>query len=274
MITNEHQELLRKAVATNEKEKIKSTFRKVLKEEFGAINGLNPVAQEYVGELAKLIVVPSKIEVNISQNEEPEEKQASNGGLQHLLVSLIALVGVSVIGDKFGMEWGICLSVVLAILAFFFVKKGAGKNVPNVVEQPKASVVETYDENVLIELVDNLSKEVKGLVRELVDLNTNESTTVQLPLHECYPNILKWLQMVYADALDFDEESKKYLLKRIVSIAHSCYYDVVSFNGSNEELFKNEVGYNIDAEEMFSPAIIYNKTGKVILPGKIYIPSK
>ena len=33
MITKEHQELLRKAVATNEKEKIKSTFRKVLKEE-------------------------------------------------------------------------------------------------------------------------------------------------------------------------------------------------------------------------------------------------
>lgn len=274
MITNEHQELLRKAVATNEKENIKSTFRKVLKEEFGAINGLNPVAQEYLGELAKLIVVPSKIEVNISQDEEPEEKQASKGGLLHLLVSLIALFGVSVIGDKFGMEWGICLSVVLAILAFFFVKKGAGKKTPNAVEQPKASVVEAYDENALIELVDNLSKEVKGLVRELVDLNTNESTTVQLPLHECYPNILKWLQMVYADALDFDEKARKYLLIRIVKIASSCYYDVVSYNGCNEELFEKETINSIDAEEMFSPAVIYNKTGKVILPGKIFVPSK
>lgn len=218
MITNEHQELLRKVVATNEKEKIKSTFRKVLKEEFGAINGLNPVAQEYLGELAKLIVVPSKIEVNISQNEEPEEKQASNGGLQHLLVSLIALVGVSVIGDKFGMEWGICLSVVLAILAFFFVKKGAGKKTPNAVEQPKASVVETYDENELIELVANLGNEMKGLLRELVDFNTDKNTTVQQPLHECYPDILQWFQMVYADALFFDEKSRDYLLKRIVNI--------------------------------------------------------
>lgn len=274
MITNEHQELLRKAVATNEKEKIKSTFRKVLKEEFGAINGLNPVAQEYLGELAKLIVVPSKIEVNISQNEEPEEKQASNSGLLHLLVSLIALVGVSVIGDKFGMEWGICLSVVLAILAFFFVKKVTEKNVPNVVEQPKASVVETYDEDALIELADNLCKEVKGLVRELVDLNTDENTTVQLPLHECYPNILKWLQMVYVDAMDFDEKARKYLLIRIVKIASSCYYDVVSYNGCNEDLFEKEIVNNIDAEEMFSPAVIYNKTGKVVLPGKIFVPSK
>lgn len=274
MITNEHQELLRKAVATNEKEKIKSTFRKVLKEEFGAINGLTPVAQEYLGELAKLIVVPSKIEVNISQNEEPEEKQASNGGLKHLLLSLIALVGVSVIGDKFGMEWGICLSVVFAILAFFFVKKGAGKKATNVVEQPKFSVVETYDENALIELVDNLGNEMKGLVRDFVDLNTDKSTAVQIPLHECYPNILEWLQMVYADAIDFDEESRNYLLKRIVNIAHSVYYDVVVYNDSNANFFEREIYSKLDSVRMYSPAIIYNKTGKVVLPGKIFVPSK
>lgn len=271
MITNEHQELLRKAVATNEKEKIKSTFRKVLKEEFGAINGLNPVAQEYLGELAKLIVVPSKIEVNISQNEEPEEKQDSNGGLQHLLVSLIALVGVSVIGDKFGMEWGIGLSVVLAILAFFFVKKGTGKKTLDVVEQPKASVVEAYDENALIELVDNLCKEVKGLVHEL---KTGIDIPVKLPLHECYPNLLMWLQKVYTDALDFDGEARKYLLKRIVNIAYENYYDVVEYNGDNENLFEKETDSELDAVEMNSPAVIYNKTGKVILPGKIFVPSK
>lgn len=271
MITNEHQELLRKAVATNEKEKIESTFRKVLKEEFGAINGLNPVAQEYLGELAKLIVVPSKIEVNISQNEESEEKQASNGGLQHLLVSLIALVGVSVIGDKFGMEWGIGLSVVLAILAFFFVKKGAEKKVPNVVEQPKASVVEAYDENALIELVDKLSKEVKGLVREL---KTGIDMPVKLPLHECYPDLLEWLQKVYADALEFDEDIRGYLLKRIVNIAYTNYYNVVEYNGDNEKLFEKEIDRKLHSVTMISPAIIYDKTGKVILPGKIFVPSK
>lgn len=44
MITQEHQELLRKAVATNEKETVCSAFQKVLKEEFGAIRGLNQVA--------------------------------------------------------------------------------------------------------------------------------------------------------------------------------------------------------------------------------------
>ena len=270
MITNEHQELLRKAVATNEKEKIKSTFRKVLKEEFGATNGLNPVAQEYLGELAKLIVVPSKIEVNISQNEEPEEKQASNSGLLHLLVSLIALVGVSVIGDKFGMEWGVGLSVVLAILAFFLVKQGAEKKTPNVVEQPKASVVEAY-ENELIELVDNLRKEVKGLVREV---KTDINEPVKLPLHECYPIILRWLQMVYADAMDFDEKARNYLLPRIVNVADNVYYDVVAYNGENENLFEQETVCELNTVKMYSPSIIYSKTGKVVITGKIFIPSK
>lgn len=57
MITQEHQELLRKAVATNEKETVKSVFQKVLKEEFGAIRGLNQVAQDYLNDLTKLTIL-------------------------------------------------------------------------------------------------------------------------------------------------------------------------------------------------------------------------
>ena len=169
------------------------------------------------------------------------------------------------------MEWGIWLSVVLAILAFYFVKKGTGKKTPDVVEQPKASVVEAYDENALIELVDNLCKEVKGLVHEL---KIGIDIPVKLPLHECYPNLLMWLQKVYTDALDFDGEARKYLLKRIVNIAYENYYDVVEYNGDNENLFEKETDSELDAVEMNSPAVIYNKTGKVILPGKIFVPSK
>lgn len=272
MITKEHQDLLRKAVATNEGEKINSAFQKVLKEEFRAIQGLNQVAQDYLCELAKLIVVPFKTEVSISQDEDSVENPKRGEGLKSMMASLIALVGVSVIADECGKLWGIGISIVLAVLAFLVAKKSAAKKVSNEIIQPKFSMVKTYDVNALIELAENLVKETKGLVSELLDLNT-DNTVVQLPLHECYINILTWLQMVYADSLDFDEESKKYLLKRIVNIAHSCYYDVVSYDGTNDCLFEKEKGYNIDAEEMYYPAIIYNKTGKVILPGKIYTPS-
>lgn len=274
MITQEHQELLRKAVATNEKETVNSVFQKVLKEEFGAIRGLNQVAQDYLNDLSKLIIIPSETEVKISQNKGIGETRTSSVGLLHLLISLIVLVVVAAIGSKFGLVWGICLSVIIAVFVFFFAKKNASKKVSYVSDLPKFTVLEIYNADEVIELAGNIMKKMKGLVEEMVDFEPKINSSVQLPLHECYPNILKWLQMVYSDALDFDEEARMYLLKRIVSIAHSCYYDVVNYNGSNENLFEKETGYNIDVVEMFSPTIIYNKTGKVILSGKIYIPSK
>lgn len=74
--------------------------------------------------------------------------------------------------------------------------------------------------------------------------------------------------------MDFDGEARKYLLKRIVNIAYANYYDVVEYNGDNENLFEKETDSELDAVKMNSPAVIYNKTGKVILPGKIFVPSK
>ena len=90
------------------------------------------------------------------------------------------------------------------------------------------------------------------------------------PLYECYPNVLKWLQMVYADAQDFSKPEKDYLLTRIKKIANSCYYNVKSSGdmGGFERvtILKNK------APELFSPSIIDNRTGIVVVPGKIYLP--
>lgn len=274
MITQEHQELLRKAVATNEKETVCSAFQKVLKEEFGAIRGLNQVAQDYLCDLAKQIVIPSKTEVEISQDDEPKEEQSVNMGLLHFMFSLVALVGVSVVGAKVGLVWGVCLAIVVSVLAFFLAKKYVKKNVQNMVSHPKVLARETYGENTLMELSNGIVKAMKGLVDELVDIESDSSTTRFLPLHECYPDILKWLQMVYAAALDFDEEAKAYLLKRIVIIANYNSYDVVEYNGDNDNLFEKDTDCELDYVKMHSPAIIYNKTGKVVLPGKIFVPSK
>ena len=274
MITQEHQELLRKAVATNEKETVCSAFQKVVKEEFGAIRGLNQVAQDYLCDLSKQIVIPSKTEVEISQDEEPKEEQSVNIGLLHFMFSLVALVGVSVVGAKVGLVWGICLAIIVSVLAFFMAKKCVKKKEQNVFSQPKASVREFYNEDTLTELANGIVKAMKGLANELVDMRPVGGAAIKLPLHECYPDILKWFQMVYADALDFDEEAKKYLLKRIVIITHPNSYDVVVYNGDNEDLFEKEKDNDLDSVKMYSPAIIYNKTGKVVLPGKIFVPSK
>lgn len=92
----------------------------------------------------------------------------------------------------------------------------------------------------------------------------------KLPLHECYPNVLKWFRKAYADAQDFSKEEKDYLTKRIKNILYANYYDLKDSGKIN--VFERKVDSDIKAPVLKSPAIINNKTGDVVLPGKIFIP--
>lgn len=91
------------------------------------------------------------------------------------------------------------------------------------------------------------------------------------PLHVDYPNVLKWLQMVYADARFFSKPEKDYLLKRIKNIAYSIYYDVK--DSGDLEVFAKEVRADFKAPKQYFPAIIDRRTGEVVESGKIFIPS-
>lgn len=93
----------------------------------------------------------------------------------------------------------------------------------------------------------------------------------KLPLHEDYPNVLKWFRKAYADAQNFSKEEKDYLTKRIKNILYANYYDLKDSGEIN--VFEREVDSYIKAPVLNSPAIINNKTGDVVLPGKIFIPS-
>lgn len=97
-----------------------------------------------------------------------------------------------------------------------------------------------------------------------------EEKVQKRPLHENDPNILQWFQMVYADAQDFSKTEKDYLIRRIENIAHSSHYNVIS--SGKIDVFERKLGYGNNVPEVFYPAIEYNKTGKVVLPGKIYMP--
>lgn len=93
----------------------------------------------------------------------------------------------------------------------------------------------------------------------------------KLPLHEDYPNVIQWFQKVYESAQDFSKEEKDYLTKRIKKILYANYYDLKDSGEIN--VFEREVDSYIKAPVLNSPAIINNKTGDVVLPGKIFIPS-
>ena len=93
----------------------------------------------------------------------------------------------------------------------------------------------------------------------------------KLPLHENNPGMLEWLQMVYADAsIDFSKADKDYMLKRIENIADFIGYDVKT--SGKIGVFENEYKNDFKAPRMYTPSIIDRKTGKVVVPGKIYLP--
>ena len=123
---------------------------------------------------------------------------------------------------------------------------------------------------------DNYTKaktEIDKLNAQIDELEKNSNQ--KLPLHECYPNVLKWLQKVYTYArLDFSKADKDYLLIRIKNIANSIYYEVR--DSGKIDVFERVPILEIKAPKLDSPAIIHTKNGKkdkVVLPGKLFLPS-
>lgn len=280
MITAEHQNMLRDAAASNDKEAIYSAFQKVMKEEICTIRNFNQLTQDYLCNIANLMSLPFKTEVKVVKSQESgvlsNQPAKSQKKEIHLAASFAALLGVSALSAKVGVWYGIGLSAVIAVGSYVYAKtsKKHQEKEPEMPASPVPKITEVYsiEADTLIELADKLKKNMNDLVGELVI--ENGKTTVQLPLHECYPNVLDWLQTVYSDALDFDEPAKKYLLKRIDSLANECYYDLVVYDGNNEDLFKQYNSSGIEHVEMVAPSFVYKKTGKMVFSGTIAIPSK
>lgn len=94
----------------------------------------------------------------------------------------------------------------------------------------------------------------------------------KLPLHENNPGMIQWLQKLYELAiLDLPKAEKNVVIKRIKNILYANYYDLKDSGKIN--VFELAVDSNLKAPELNMPAIINNKTGDVVLPGKIFIPS-
>lgn len=78
--------------------------------------------------------------------------------------------------------------------------------------------------------------------------------------------------MVYRDAnKDFSKADKDYMLKRIKNIADELYYDVR--DSGKIDVFERVPIQEIKAPKLDLPSIIDERTDKVILPGKLFIPS-
>lgn len=111
--------------------------------------------------------------------------------------------------------------------------------------------------------------EIDKLNAQIDDLKKNSNQ--KLPLHECYPCVLEWLQKVYADAQDFSKPEKDYLLIRIKNIAEVIGYEVR--DSGKIDVFERVPILEIKAPKLDLPSIIDERTNKVVKPGKLFLPS-
>lgn len=269
MITENHQVLIREAVLTKNKATIDAAFQKVLHEEIGGIKRIDNVTQNYFCELATLLVIPYRQEIRIDNDRDSNESLAKDelkwGG-----ICLLVLICITIISSEFGKLFGICLSVVGAGALYYYLRLNNAKNKVKPKRQ-EYTVIQIVEEDILIDLANKFVCKIRNLVDKFVNQEKGPVEAIQLPLHECYPNVLKWLQNLYSDSLDFDDKTKEYLLKRIVKIVDSCYYDIILFNKETENMFEINVKEDREKPHMVSPALIYSKTGKVILPGIVFM---
>lgn len=276
MINSQHAQLLREAVALCDKNKIDSAFQQVLREEIGGLKVGNEV-QNHLKKIISNLAMPYEMEVDIQPVNLPvanEQQPMIRAKVLKLVGCLVMLVAISLLSVYWDIKAGIGVAALLTMIyALYLFSKKTGTdssqhtsvNIP----VPQVSVKPKIDAETLIQTANRIVAEMTYCADEL-----NSPAPTQLPLHECYPNILVWLQMVYGDSLDFDEEAQKYMLKRVSNIARECYYEVRTYDGSNQNLFEVVESENVSEPQMYLPAIVHTKTNKVILPGRLFVPEK
>lgn len=269
MITEDHQVLIQEAVSTKKKATIDAAFQQVLQEEIEGIKRISNEIQKDFCKLASLLIIPYKQE-NIIKDDD-SNKLFVKKTLKQVGICLFVLVAMTIIGSTFGKLLGILLSIVGAGTLYYYLRLVDNKNIS---KEKECSLEETIEADVLLDLVDKFISNIKCLSDGLTQNNETTYTNNNLPLHICYPNLVKWLQSLYCDSLNFDEETRIFLIKQITTVADSCGYDIVIFNEGNENMFRINNQTMREQPHMSSPSIVYRKTGKLILPGIVFMSKK
>lgn len=276
MITEKHQQMLEQAVASGDKDNVVAAFRTVLGEEMASVGCTNSVANEYIKRIVENIAAPitTKLEAVIDNTKYPDPRSKDGNGICHLLGSFTALLAVGAVSSKFGIAYGGGLAAIVAAVAHFFKRrKDKTAKRPSPLE-PNFAIIEKTNAEGLVASTEKIVNDFKNMVGELMEKPAVNPETKRLPLHECYPNILAWMQTAYSDALDFDEEPKKYLLKRIRNVLFAYGYKIVDYDNSNDELFDIHEEIGLKEAIMTSPTIMFEKTDKIIRLGTVAIPKK
>lgn len=268
MITIEHQRLIKDAVLSGDHRMITDSFRKVIREELSTMSNINNNLYNCLCDTIEKLEVPYDVMITgTSVNTTDIMKFQNNKYLEHVI--------------RFAILLFVCVSSIFCgILGFLAVIGSCGfiywykakKNENSKNDKNVPTVVKVFDEFTIIQLANSITLNIGQLIQG--STTTTGTETKELPLHQSYPNILKFMQTIYSDSQDFEEDVKKYLVKRIDSVVRQSYYKIETYNGKNENMFEINVENDINEPVTIIPAITYEKTGQVVLPGVISVPKK
>lgn len=273
MISQEHQQQIRNVVGTGDKELIDSVFKKVLCKEIGILN-VDNIIQDYLLNIVSKITVPYTVSTiientPIQENQQKENKKQLYNLVIQIAFLLVFLIIVAVISAKNSLTVAIWTGIIISVICFLYKNiKGTTKQ-PAIEAKPRVRITYRVDANILIETAGQIINDMSKLVNEL-KVPESQTLSVQLPIHKNYKNVLEWLQTLYSECEEFDEETRNIIVKRIESILLAIGYKLITYN-NNKECFVTDY---IDCKEakMILPAISYIKTNKLVLLGKLFLP--
>lgn len=277
MISQEHQQQIRNVAGTGDKECIDSVFKKVLCEEIGMLN-VNNIIQDYLLNILSKITVPYTVSTiientPIQENQQGKAQKQLYNLVTKIAVLLISLIIVAIISSENSLSVAIWTGIIISVIYFLYENKRNTTKQLTIEAKPNVKITYCVNADLLIETAGQIINDMNKIVNEL-KVPESQTKPIQLPLHECYKNVLVWLQLMYGECDDFDERTKNFIVKRIVNLLEESYYNVITYDGTNNNYF--EIQYEIDRQEpyMFLPAIIHEKTGKLVLAGQLFLPKK
>lgn len=264
MITSDHQKLIIDAVASNERTRVKAVCKKVIHEELGSSRNIDNITLNYFDDLVEHISIPVRVTFkgeNKCEVADCKEEQKC------IILSTVSLLCIWIVSSFINHILGLVMAGSILGIAIWL-KKTRRKSVEAQTSSPIV-LEEIIEAQEVIDMVDSIVTNI----RHALNKNIMPVPQQQMALHECYPNILKWIHKLYADSSDFDEKTRKHIQKRIESVTDQCYYKIVEYDGSNSNMFELSRQIGLEKPIMVSPAFVYEKNGNVVVPGDLFIPA-
>ncbi|MBR4534375.1 MAG: hypothetical protein IKO85_07555 [Bacteroidaceae bacterium] len=248
---------LSQAIGSNKIEQVKETVRGELRSKIDRL----PIDATLQGELLSAV----------SRLLYPVQPKASLGAITvatgapaewlmpvviFVVITLLILVG----------KLSILLALCLAAVAVFGFSKWFRKSLDRPAPEPRL-LLEGSPEQLSVDI-----EKVVGMLEDVVDTlqqPRQEQPTKALPLMDCYPNVIRWLQNLYVDSVELEEKQQDRIKRSVQTLLRQCYYEIVDYDGTNLEFFQTDRSSLVDATTQLAPAIVDSRSGKMVVPGSV-----